>query len=147
MALPSTVDTAAKVVRAQTSHFSLYQAMAPQVQPLASGGGAYDAFGLRAHYAFPNPSRRGAAVDFRIQTGLADSVDLRVYSLTGRKVLSTTLTSVQFLDDGNGLGAQDTYDYLWNVGGVGSGVYTYVFVAHKNGQHDISASGRIGIIK
>ena len=147
VALPSTVDTVAKVVRAQTSHFSLYQAMAPAALPLSSGGGAYDAFGLRAHYAFPNPSRRGAAVDFRIQPGLADSVDLRVYGLTGRKVLSTTISNVQFIDDGNGLGSQDTYDYLWNVGGVGSGVYTYVFVAHKSGQHDITASGRVGIIK
>jgi hypothetical protein len=51
------------------------------------------------------------------------------------------------LDDGNGLGAQDTYDHVWDVSGVGSGVYTYVLTAKKSGQTDIHKSGKIGVVK
>ncbi len=105
------------------------------------------AFGLLAHYAFPNPSNHGSSVDFRLQPGEADSVDLHIYNTAGRKILTTTIYNSTLLDDHNGLGTQYTYDYIWGVGGVGSGVYTYVFVAHKSGQTDIVVTGRAAVIK
>lgn len=45
------------------------------------------------------------------------------------------------------MGQQDAYDYIWNVSGVGTGVYSFVFVAHKSGEHDVVATGKIAVIK
>jgi len=147
-ALPTQLVSGQYTLTTQTGHFSRYQPLHNgPLSPAIGGGGAFDVFGLRASYAFPNPSHHGAAVDLRIQPGLADSVDLHVYNSSGKRVLSTTLTAVNFIDDGNGLGPQDTYDYVWDVGGIGSGVYTFVFDAHRAGEHDVIATGKIGVIK
>ncbi len=143
-ALPTKVLGSSHLLTAQTSHFSLYQPL--MLAPLVSGGGAFDVFGLRTSYAFPNPSHHGAAVDFRLETGLADSVELHVYNLAGRRVLSTSLGAVNFITDPT-LGSQDAYDYVWDVSGVGTGVYEFVFVAHKSGEHDVIATGKVGVIK
>lgn len=144
--LPSTVDQAQKTVSAQTTHFSVYQVLAP-------GGGigaaAADAgFGFKAAYAFPNPSRSGAAVTFRVQPGPADSITVRVYDVAGRKVHeSYDFRSLGAFDDGNGLGQQFTYEHVWDVSGVGSGVYTYAVVARKAGERDIRKAGKVAVVK
>lgn len=143
-AMPSVVDRQSKTVNAQTSHFSAYQ-----VGALGGIGiAAIDDFGLRDGYVFPNPSRNGSAVTFRMQPGSADSLEVRVYDLAGRKVHSSS--DFRFrgaLDDGNGKGAQITYDHVWDVSGIGSGVYTFVMTARKAGQPDIRKTGKIGIVK
>ena len=144
-ALSSTVDKQNKTVSAQTSHFSLYQVQ-------GRGGAitvaaAIDDFGLRDVYAFPNPARGGAAATFRIQPGRADSVEVRVYDVSGAKVHSSSDFRFSVLDDGNGKGVQNTYDHIWDVSGVGSGVYTFVITAGKAGEPDIRKTGKIGIIK
>ncbi|MBI2787150.1 MAG: IPT/TIG domain-containing protein, partial [Elusimicrobia bacterium] len=140
--LPSVVDRARRVVRAQTSHFSIYQPMG-----IAPTTAAQDEFYFRDQYAFPNPSR-GGAVTFRIQPGLADTIELRVYDLSGRKIHgSTDFTFRGAIDDGNGKGAQNTYDHVWGVSGVGSGVYRYVIKASRASQAPIVKSGKVGVIK
>jgi len=114
----------------------------------AGGGPAQNPFGLLASYAFPNPARGGAAATFRLQLSApADDVELRVYSPSGRQVVSASLGAPSTLDDGNGLGAQLTYDRVWNVGGTGNGVYRYTFVAHKAGQRDVVATGKVAVIR
>ncbi len=144
--LPSTVDWAQKTVSAKTTHFSVYQVLGP-------GGGigvaaADAAFGFKAAYAFPNPSRSGAAVTFRVQPGLADSVTVRVYDVAGRKVHeSSDFRSLGSFDDGNGLGVQFTYEHVWDVSGVGSGVYTFSVTARKAGEQDIRKTGKAGVIR
>ncbi|MCR4294589.1 MAG: hypothetical protein NUW21_03585, partial [Elusimicrobia bacterium] len=147
-AFPSSVDKELRTVSAKTLHFSLYQVMGSgsgvSVAPLAADPG----FGLKAAYAFPNPVRGQGAVTIRVQPGLADSVEVRVYDVSGRKVHeSSAFTDRGAFDDGNGLGAQFTYDHVWGVSGVGSGVYTYIVVARKAGQSDIRKTGRIGVVK
>ena len=140
--LPSVVDRARHVVRAQTSHFSIYQPMG-----IAPTTVAQDEFYFRDQYAFPNPAR-GGAVTFRIQPGLADTIELRVYDLSGRKIHgSTDFTFRGAVDDGNGKGAQNTYDHVWGVSGVGSGVYRYVIKASRASQAPIVKSGKVGVIK
>ncbi|MEW5883723.1 MAG: hypothetical protein AB1725_05820 [Armatimonadota bacterium] len=143
-AMPSTVDKTAKTVSAQTSHFSSYQ-----IGGLGGiGVAALDDFGLRDGYAFPNPSRNGASVTFRLQPGSVDSIEVRVYDVSGRKIHSSS--DFRFrgaIDDGNGKGAQNTYDHIWDVSGVGSGVYTYVMTAKKAGQTDIRKTGKVGVIR
>lgn len=144
-AMPSVVDKQGKTVSAQTNHFSGYQVQGPGGAGI--GVAAVDDFGFRDVYAFPNPSRNGSAVTFRMQPGLADSVEVRVYDLSGRKVHSSS--NFRFLgaiDDGNGKGAQNTYDHAWDVSGIGSGVYTFVITAKKAGQSDIRKSGKVAVI-
>lgn len=141
--LESTVDTIQRTVSAKTDHFSLYQVLGPAI-----GIAAIDDFGLRDGYAFPNPSHSGSAVTFRMQPGSVDAIEVRVYDLAGRKVHSSA--DFRFLgvfDDGNGKGAQNTFDHVWNVSGIGSGVYTYVMTAKKAGQSDIRKTGKVGVIK
>lgn len=142
--LDTTVDATRHLLSAKTSHFSLYQ-------PLGAGIGvataAQDVFGLRAAYVFPNPVRGVSVVKIRIQPGLADSVEVHIYDVAGRRVHASSDFTFSLTDDGNGLGVQDTYDHIWDVSGVGSGVYTYVITAKKAGQHDIHATGKIGVIK
>jgi len=146
-ALPTQVVAGQYALATQTSHFSLYQPLhvgpiTPAITP------AELPFGLRAAYAFPNPARGAAAtVDFRLQVGETDSVDLHVYGPNGRRVLSTTLGAASVIDDGNGLGPQLTYDYVWSAGGAGNGVYRYVFVAHKRGRRDVTATGRAAVVR
>ena len=143
-AMPSTVDKQSKTVSALTMHFSAYQ-----VGGLGGiGVAAIDDFGLRDGYAFPNPSRNGSAVTFRLQPGSVDSIEVRVYDVSGRKIHSSS--DFRFrgaLDDGNGKGAQNTYDHNWDVSGVGSGVYTFVMTAKKAGQSDIRKTGKVGVIR
>ena len=136
--LASTVDRQAQIVRAQTSHFSLYQVLSG-----ASGSAPAAAadFSLREAYAFPSPVRGSGAVTIRIQPGLADSVLVHVYDLSGRKVHSSSDFRLSIV------GGENTYDHLWDVSGVGSGVYTYVVVARKAGAADIRKTGKIGVIK
>lgn len=143
-AMPSVVDKVNKTVNAETNHFSNYQ-----VGGLGGiGVAAIDDFGFRDGYAFPSPSRGGAAVTFRMQPGSADSIEVRVYDVSGRKLHSSS--DFRFrgaLDDGNGKGAQNTYDHVWDVSGVGSGVYTFVMTAKKSGEKDIRKTGKVGVIK
>jgi hypothetical protein len=145
-ALNSTVDPGSRVVMAQTMHFSLYQVLGPGGGGLAAAAVADEAFGFRALYAFPNPARRSNPV-IRAQVGLADSVDIRIYDVTGKLVNSASLSAAQVLDDGNGKGPQWTYDYDWDVGGIGSGVYLYVMTAKKAGYPPIRRTGKAGVLR
>ncbi len=147
--LESTVDKTARTVTAKTPHFSLYQVLGSTgtgtIVPLAI---ADPTFTFHDAYAFPNPVRGTSVVTIRMQTGLADSVEVHAYDVTGRRVYSSSnFTLNPALDDGNGKGAQYTYDNVWDISGVGSGVYTYVLTAKKAGASDIHKSGRIGVVK
>lgn len=137
--LPSIVDKQNKTVTAFTSHFSGYQVQGP-----SAGIGiaaAIDDFYLREAYAFPNPVRSASAVTLRMQPGLADSVEVRVYDLAGRKIHSSSDFRFSVVSGAN------TYDHAWDVSGIGSGVYAFVIRARKAGQADIVKMGKIGVIK
>lgn len=137
--LPSIVDKQSKTVSALTSHFSGYQVQGP-----GAGIGvaaATDEFYLREAYAFPNPVRGASAVTLRIQPGLADTIEVRVYDLAGRRIHSSS--DFRF----SVTGGENTYDHSWNVSGVGSGVYAFIIRARKAGQADIVKAGKIGVIK
>jgi|SRR5579859_5188315 len=120
-----------------------------QSQPAAAQTSSQpSAFVFHAAYAFPNPSRGGTPVDFRLQVGQADSVDLLVSDMAGHRVVSASLSASSTLDDGNGRGPQLTYDYVWKPGASGaSGVYIFAFIAHKAGQPDIHKTGKVAVIK
>jgi hypothetical protein len=148
--LASSVDTQNQIVRAQTWHFSLYQLFAGGSSPTGFGTLAADpTFAFRDAYAFPNPAHGsdGAAV-IRVQVGQADSVEVHIYDVTGRRVhASSDFTLNPNFDDQNGKGPQFTYAHAWDLAGVGSGVYTYVITAKRAGAPDIHKSGKIGVVK
>lgn len=140
--VPSTVDESARLVRAQIAHFSLYQAMGSGgIGVLATG-----AYGLVDVYAFPNPAR-DRTVTFRVQVGNADSVSVRIYDVAGRKIHETSSSSSAIVDDGNGKGAQPTYDMTWDTSGVGSGVYTFIATANRAGESDIKVAKKVAVIR
>ncbi len=148
--LASSVDSQNQIVRAQTSHFSLYQIFGGGSVASAPAGPDDPAFKINASYAFPNPSRGGAPVVIRVQPGLADSVSVRVYDLSGRKVHESSNFQNRGgvnVDDGSGFGSQFTFEHVWDVSGVASGVYHFIVTAHKAGAGDIRKAGKVGVIK
>lgn len=109
--------------------------------------GADPSFAFRDTYAFPNPAKK-EDVTIRAQVGLADSVDVQIYDVSGRLVHSGSFpTSPKVVDDGNGKGEQYSYDYRWSTSGVGSGVYTFLITARKAGQKEIRKIGRAGVLR
>lgn len=143
--MSSVVDKINKTVSAQTTHFSSYQAMGAGGISVAAADAALS---FKAAYAFPNPLRGQGTITFRIQPGLADSVEIHVYDLSGRKIHSSSnFRSVGAFDDGNGLGPQFTYEHAWDTAGIGSGVYSFAVVARRSGEKDIRKSGKVAVIK
>ncbi|MBI3553018.1 MAG: hypothetical protein HY077_10930, partial [Elusimicrobia bacterium] len=143
-ALDSTVDPIDHTVSALTTHFSLYQVLG-QVHAQAASTAASD-FHFVDLYAFPNPVRGHRVVTIRVQVGLADEVDVSVYDVSGKIVHQGTFGAPQIVDDGNGKGPQYSYDYSWDAGSVGSGVYVFAVTAKKGGVSPIRKVGKVGVI-
>ncbi|MBI5624770.1 MAG: IPT/TIG domain-containing protein [Elusimicrobia bacterium] len=139
-ALASEVDTSRKRVRAKTEHFSLFQPMAPS-QAVAQ---AEESFSLREVYAFPNPAKRQNPT-IRLQVGKADSARVEIYNVAGQLVRQAAFAAARLVDDGSG--AEWTFDYTWDVSGMGSGVYIYAVTASKAGYKDIKATKKLAVIK
>jgi hypothetical protein len=149
-ALESEVDDKEKVARAKTGHFSLYQVFADSgavSEPTTILAAADDAFAYRDFYIFPSPSRGPQRPTVRVQVGVADSVDIRIYDVSGQMVHSASAGGPRLIDDNNGKGPQYTYDYVWDTGNVGSGVYTVSMAAKKSGYGPIQRLKKVGIVK
>ncbi|OGR48983.1 MAG: hypothetical protein A2X37_00540 [Elusimicrobia bacterium GWA2_66_18] len=148
--LESSVDAQNQIVRAQTTHFSLYRIFGGGSNGASAPESVNDpSFAVHAGYAFPNPARGASPVVIRIQPGLADSVSVRVYDLSGRLVHESSdfRNRGSSFDDGNGFGFQFTFDHTWDVSGVGSGVYNFIVTGRKAGETDIRMSGKVAVIK
>ena len=132
--LTSSVDAQNHVVRAQTSHFSLYQIFAGAAAQAAPAPGATLAFGQV--YAYPNPARNGVSPVIHVEAGSADHIEIHIYDLSGALKDSTSSD-----------GAQTAFEYRWDAAGVGSGVYIYVVTASQSGSGKIRRTGRVAVIK
>jgi hypothetical protein len=139
--LASKIDTVKKTVSAQTYHFSQYQVLAPQAQLAAADG----AFLLRDVYVFPNPAVGGAKPTLHIEVGIADSVQIKIYDISGREVHSTTLSGgPRRIDDGSG--TDYAYEYAWD-GHIPSGVYLFALTAEKSGQAPLRQTGKFAVVR
>lgn len=154
--LATRLDESRGLARAETDHFSVYQVLGPTLPapagiaaaPAVPAAVAADpAFVFRDLYAFPNPARGSSRQTIRVQVGLADSVDVNVYDVSGEKVFAGSFGAPSVLDDGNGKGPQWTYDLVWDAGSAASGVYVYVVTAKKAGQGEIRRPGRLAVIR
>ena len=101
-------------------------------------------FKLGEIYVFPNPAKGGEAPVFHIETGIADSVKITIYTVSGRAAHEYTLTGLPAeLDDGNGLSY--AYEYVWR-GHIPSGVYLYYIEAQKAGQK-LKKTGKFAVVR
>jgi hypothetical protein len=122
--------------QADTWHFSLYQVMASGVNPLAAS-----AFALHQFYVYPNPARGGNRPTLHIECGIGDGVDIRIYDVAGELRHSAHIAGGPTVS-----APQYAYEYVWNMSGAGSGVYTAVVEARKGGAV-IKATKKFAIIK
>ncbi len=102
------------------------------------------AFRLGEVYVFPNPAKGADAPTFHIETGIADSVKITIYTVSGRTAHEYTLTGLPAeLDDGNGLSY--AYEYTWR-GHIPTGVYLYYIEAQKAGQK-LKKTGKFAVVR
>jgi hypothetical protein len=135
--LTSVVDAQSGLVRAQTSHFSLYQVHASSTavssaQPSAASGG----LSISQAYAYPNPARHGARPLIHVEATGADTVEFSVYDLAGR-----------LLEQGAAGVAGGVAEYPVDTGKLGSGVYLFVVKAQAQGQGAVKRRGRLAVLK
>ena len=121
-----------------------------KVSALASGSsysvlaGPDPEFKLGEVYVYPNPAKNGQAPTIHLECGIADSVNIKIYTVSGREAHEYTLTSAPVaLDDGNGLSY--AYEYAWN-GRIPSGVYYYFIEAEKAGRK-IKKAGKFAVVR
>ncbi|MBI3551841.1 MAG: T9SS type A sorting domain-containing protein [Elusimicrobia bacterium] len=130
-ALDSTVDPINRVISAQTRHFSLYQVLGPgSAAPAAAGPLAFGEV-----YVYPNPSRHGQRPTFHIEAGPADTIEIKIYDLSGKLMEQATVPG------------RPVVEYGWDASGAGSGVYLYVVTASQHGVGKISTKGKFAVIK
>ncbi|MBI4350018.1 MAG: hypothetical protein HY550_01135 [Elusimicrobia bacterium] len=102
------------------------------------------AFRLGEVYVFPNPAKGSGAPVFHIETGIADSVKITIYTISGRAAHEHLLTGLPVeLDDGNGFSY--AYEYVWR-GHIPTGVYLYAIEAQKAGQK-LKKTGKFGVVR
>ncbi len=98
-------------------------------------------FSLAAAYAFPTPAK-GVNPTIRLQThGRADSVEITILNRFQETVHRATY-GPPFRIDGRW-----TSDYSWNVSGARTGIYIFRVTARRAGYPEISAVGRMAVIR
>jgi hypothetical protein len=117
----------------------------------ALGGGTYSVlagpdpeFKSGEVYVYPNPAKGGQVPTLHIECGIADSVNIKIYTVSGREAHSAVITSLPVaLDDGNGLSY--AYEYAWRSH-IPSGVYYYAIEAEKAGKK-IKKTGKFAVVR
>ena len=95
-------------------------------------------------YVYPNPAKGGEVPTIHLECGIADSVNIKIYTVSGREAHSAVITSLPVaLDDGNGLSY--AYEYAWR-GHIPSGVYYYAIEAVKAGAK-IKKTGKFAVVR
>gem|GEM_PF-517262 len=101
-------------------------------------------FRLGEVYVFPNPAKGAEVPVFHIETGIADSVKITIYTISGRMAHEYTLAGLPpEIDDGNGLSY--AYEYAWRDH-IPSGVYLYYIEAQKAGQK-LKKIGKFAVVR
>jgi hypothetical protein len=103
---------------------------------------ANPAFQLGEAYSYPNPARDKFPI-LHFECGLADSVEFKIYDLTGSLIHTKRLSAQEWVLTGE----KYAYEYIWNTSEVPSGVYIYRATASKSGTSGLRASGKIALIK
>jgi hypothetical protein len=111
----------------------------------AAAAGVDAAFKLGEVYAFPNPAVAGAKPRIHVEVGIADSVNIEIYDVAGRRVGGASLGGTPPVVD-DGTGPSYAYEYTWD-GRIASGVYLYVVRAEKAGYAALTATGKLAVVR
>ena len=93
-------------------------------------------------YAYPNPAYNGNRPTIHVECGVAESVEVRIYDVSGDLLHDARIESQPVIMDN-----KYAYEYTWNAGGIASGVYVYVVVARKTGENPIKVMKKLAIVK
>jgi len=101
-------------------------------------------FSLGAVYVSPNPAKGGAAPVFHMETGIADSVNIKIYTVSGLAAHEHVISGPPqtFEKDGNLVYA---YEYAWE-GAIAPGLYYYNIEAERAGQK-LKTSGMFAVVR
>jgi len=101
-------------------------------------------FVLGEVYVYPNPAKGGKIPTFHVEVGIADSVKITIYTVSGDVAHSYTVTgSPAVINDGHGL--EYAYEYAW-CGHIPSGVYYYAMEAQKAGKK-LRQTGKFAVVR
>lgn len=92
----------------------------------------------------PNPAKGGEAPVFHIETGIADSVNIKIRTVSGLVTHERAITGMpQVLDKGGN--TVYAYEYTWE-GRIAGGLYHYTIEAVKAGQK-LEKSGTFAVMR
>jgi len=110
--------------------------MVQGVNPTASA-----AFAFRQFYVYPNPAKGGNRPILHLECGVGSSVDIRIYDVSGQLRHSAHMDGAP-----TKITPEYAYEYIWDMSGAGSGVYTAIIEAHSGGE-SIKAKKKFAIIR
>ena len=93
-------------------------------------------------YSFPNPAIGGKRPTIHVECGIAESVEIRIYEITGALIHEVKLT-----DQPHVINSRYAYEYRWDISNASSGGYIVVVVAKKSGENDIKIIKKLALIK
>ncbi|MFA6434463.1 MAG: hypothetical protein WCW52_07195 [Elusimicrobiales bacterium] len=109
----------------------------PAVSPLSPE------FILGEVYVSPNPAKGGAAPVFHIETGIADSVNIKIHTVSGMLAHECSITGMPKVYDKGGASVY-AYEYIW-AGNI-PGLYYYTIEAERSGKK-LAKSGMFAVTK
>lgn len=132
--LPSVVSKAERIVSAQTTHFSVYQAV---IEAAPSFSSPPAAFTVGEAYVFPNPAVGGARPVLRVEASGGEKLLVKVYAASGRLAYEGAL--------GGAPGAGGAYE-LELRGEFPSGVYYYLAEVSGNARK-VKKTGKFAVVR
>lgn len=99
-------------------------------------------FKLGNVYAYPNPAVGVKHPVLHIETGLADKLEIKIYSPTGALLEETVLTDIPKIMRG-----VYVYEYKFASDNTPSGTCTYQIRAYKAGETPLEASGSFVFVR
>jgi len=110
----------------------------------AATTGISSEFILGEVYVYPNPAKGGHVPTFHVEVGVADSVKITIYTVSGDVAHTYTATGMpSIINDGHG--PEYAYEYAWR-GHIPSGVYYYAIEAQKAGKK-LRKTGKFAVVR
>jgi len=95
-------------------------------------------------YVYPNPAKGGQIPTFHVESGIADSIKITVYTVSGDVAHSYVITGLPgVINDGNGM--EYAYEYAWRDH-IPSGVYYFTIEAQKAGKK-LRKTGKFAVLR
>lgn len=100
------------------------------------------AFKLGDAFGYPNPAVAGQNPTLHMECGIADSLEVKIYDVSGNLVHQAKVEQQPQV-----VGGKYAYEYSWDASGAASGVYACVMVARKSGEADIKVTKKLAVVR